>query len=114
MEIARPVNPQGICESLLNPTLQKVVPQNHWIKWKQVEFQMGPKQYKTVQMYYSCMSHPLKGGGGVEINCTEQYKHILKWKMHCSTFSMELTSPPVQGNWAALLPVPIPELSISW
>lgn len=34
--------------------------------------------------------------------------------MHCSTFSVELTSPPAQGNWAAPLTVPIPELSISW
>lgn len=34
--------------------------------------------------------------------------------MHCLTFSMELTSPPAQGNWAVPSSVPIPELSVSW
>lgn len=72
MEIARPVNLQCICESLINLTLQKNCVTEALNKMKESTISDGTKEInKMIQVYGSCMLYPFKerrGGDGNKLH----------------------------------------------
>lgn len=103
-------NPQCTWETSINLTVQKLLPQKQWIKWSTISDGTKVMQNESRCSCDLCSFKNKKWWGNElhdEIQTHQNKKHIV-W------FSLELTSAPVQGNWAAHPSEPISELSICW